>query len=354
MLPVKACAASTPTTCSFGWWFPPRSRGSADTRGSPALVAKRSSTSLRSTNFGKVAAATGFAFFLGEAMNIAIAELVGKHELRLPLLLAAVLSIASLLVICFTWPSHVKVAEPAPWRDAVPWVSVKRTILTSTNLMLFGIMFFIEGFGMDTLHSAFMVFARKLYHFDTEQCAVFLMLVGVTTPFVMAVILPVLLSCGGELFALRFSSVMLLGVFAVLFLIGLTPYGFLLFLAAPFIPLSHISGSVLLGFATRELPKDEWGRLTGATMAVETCGRLLAPLTAMYVMRRTMDGPCPSAMFLVTAVLMLPGVAIAWWVQPKEVFEKDDENSQMEFSEDEVMTTTSAVLLTSTPASSIS
>mmetsp|Transcript_89114 Transcript_89114/g.195218 ORF Transcript_89114/g.195218 Transcript_89114/m.195218 type:complete len:517 (+) Transcript_89114:390-1940(+) len=295
-----------------------------------AYIAKKTHPDKRTKRFGVMGAAFGLAFFCAQAFNVTIAETLGKSALQVPLLTSAVVAISSWLVVFFLWPKKVVTRDEqlAPWADALPWLLVKRTLLHSKTLMILSVIVFVDGLGVDLFHMAFGLFARARFGWDTEHLALYMMSVSCMTPLVMMCIYPRLLRWKGEIFVMRFASVSMLCSLSLTALVGLGNVGWLNFCVVPLIPLGSMLNPVLTSFATRELPVEELGRLSGALSAVETCARLVAPMLSAYIIPRTMHSSVPSAVYFLGVAIVIPGVALTWFVHPKAAAEAESKLSE--------------------------
>mmetsp|Transcript_28047 Transcript_28047/g.89128 ORF Transcript_28047/g.89128 Transcript_28047/m.89128 type:complete len:482 (-) Transcript_28047:225-1670(-) len=303
-----------------------------------AYVARVSTPETSARNFGRMAACVGLAFCIGPLLNIVIGQIFDRRKARIPLFFACMMNVASLLVICCAWPQMNRCSQAsrtAPWSNALPCLLFKSTLLATTPLMMYSAIFFVDGFGTDMVRSGFMVFARKVFHFGTQELSAFMMFHGVLAPIMMSVVLPRLLKWFGELFVLKVGSGAVLTGFVVAFLVGLQSAGWLLFIVPPISAVGMMMNPVLMGMACRELPKEGMGRLSGALNLVETVAKFVAPLVAGYVMSRTLRGPTPSLVFLAAAAIATPGVSMAWCVRPKDPLSADESQSESEESQDD-------------------
>mmetsp|Transcript_17207 Transcript_17207/g.44264 ORF Transcript_17207/g.44264 Transcript_17207/m.44264 type:complete len:524 (+) Transcript_17207:59-1630(+) len=294
-----------------------------------AYVAQCSPPERSSRNFGKMSASIGLAFCIGPGLNIFLTKGLGVSIARKPLLIGVVTNVVALLVVVFAWP-WLKVSPEqkasAPWSNASPWTLIKVTLWQSTPLMMYAAIYFIDGFATDMVHSAFMVFVRKVFHWRATAMSLLMMVQGTCVPIILGCVLPRLLRRCGELPVLKIGALSTLAQFLAAFLIGLGGRSLShWFYVVPFLgAVSALANPVLMALSCRELPREEMGRLAGALGFVETIAKIISPLVAGEIMTHTLKGPIPSIVFLAAAGIVLPSVVLCWFVKPKAALAGED------------------------------
>merc|ERR1712061_569884 len=114
---------------------------------------------------------------------------------------------------------------------------------------------------------------------------------------------------------LRLGYVATCLAFLSMFLFGLVRARGAFYATSLVVALGMISNPVQLSMSLRELPEEEYGRLSGGISILETLGKVMAPFVGGAVLNHSIGGPLPSLVYLVAAVVIIPGVVMAFRVQ---------------------------------------
>lgn len=222
----------------------------------------------------------------------------------------------NILLILLKWPKlDPDRVTDAPWSEVVPCILIKKTLFRTKPLMMYGVMNLLDAFAMASILAAFPVFSEHRFDWDATQLVTFFAFVGIMAPIQFAGTLRLLLRHVSEIAVLKIGYVASATAYVLFFLVGLTTIGWLNFPVAIVVTLGLISNPTQTSLAVREVPRKDIGRLSGAYSVLETSGKLLAPAMVALVLNNTVDGPLPSLVFLVAALILSPGVIMAFTVE---------------------------------------
>eukprot|EP00933_Yihiella_yeosuensis_P072140 TRINITY_DN8044_c0_g1_i1.p1 TRINITY_DN8044_c0_g1~~TRINITY_DN8044_c0_g1_i1.p1 ORF type:complete len:505 (-),score=71.14 TRINITY_DN8044_c0_g1_i1:629-2143(-) len=301
-----------------------------------AYVADISTAESAAMNYGKVAIATGLGLITGPVISIIVLKWSQNH-LRPPLLMAALLSLLNMALMYWKWPlTKASDDEAVSWADANPYLLVKNTVMRTLRLKLFGVMNFLDAFALHIIFSTLSVFTKAQFNWNPILLAVFFLCFGILTPLQMTFVMKPLLKLKGEAFVLKVGYGATTFAYLCLFGFGLTHIGNLMFVFVIFFTLGLISNPTQTSLAIQELPPSELGRLSGGLSLLETLGKAAAPLIGSAILSKSLTGPLPSLVYLVSALTMLPAFGLAFCIRSKkaeDVSEADFGDKSAEVSE---------------------
>jgi DHA1 family tetracycline resistance protein-like MFS transporter len=266
----------------------------------------------RAAGFGLISAAFGFGFVVGPALG----GLAGSVNPRLPFWIAAGLSLTNTLYGLLVLPESLPVERRAlfQWKRANP---VGALMLLRSHAHVLGLagVAFVSAVAHEVQPSLFVLYTDYRYGWDTRTVGLVLAAVGVMSAVVGAGLVRVAVERLGE------RRTLLLGLafgacgFA---LYGLAPTGAVFFAGVPLLALWGLAGPSGQSLMTQHVDPSEQGRLQGAISGVQGVAFMIGPVlfTAVYAaFIGTRSGwQLPGAPFLLAALLLATGFAVAWRV----------------------------------------
>mmetsp|Transcript_61414 Transcript_61414/g.179507 ORF Transcript_61414/g.179507 Transcript_61414/m.179507 type:complete len:537 (-) Transcript_61414:337-1947(-) len=278
-----------------------------------AYIADLSLDGMAVHNFSQASIASGLALVAGPSLSLLVLRTIGG-QLRLVIGTAAGLSLLNILLICCTWPRSTPV-QTVSWREANPYCLLKRTVMRTKQLEIFGWMNLLDAFAVFFMLSTIPLFTKTRYGWSLSMLSLFLLVIGLLTPVQMFAVMRPLLRRSGEVVILKLGYLASCLAYAAMFFAGLADTGMAFFSTTLVFSLGLISNPTHMGMAVREMPPEEYGRLAGGLSLLETLGRALAPLVGGMAFDLGVKWDLPSLLYLVAAVLMLPGMLLACGVQ---------------------------------------
>eukprot|EP00931_Biecheleriopsis_adriatica_P116687 TRINITY_DN92296_c0_g1_i1.p1 TRINITY_DN92296_c0_g1~~TRINITY_DN92296_c0_g1_i1.p1 ORF type:complete len:534 (+),score=90.03 TRINITY_DN92296_c0_g1_i1:208-1602(+) len=286
-----------------------------------AYVADASKKGNHAVNYGKVSTAVGLGLIFGPALNTAALHKFGG-SLRPALLCAVAMTLVNMCLICWKWPGKPQTEEAGEsgrkkatsWQEANPYWLIRNTIFQTCKLRMFGCMNLMDAYSMSLLLSTLPLFTKRQFGWEPAMMSVFLLVLGVLTPIQIVGIMNPLVRLYGETFVLQVGYVATCMSYLLLFFFGLTNVGGLLFIFVFVFTLGNISNPAQMGLAIQEMEPEHRGRLSSALSVCETLGKAFAPFLGSFVISKTIGGPLPSLLYLVSALFMAPAVAMAFWL----------------------------------------
>lgn len=294
---------------SLAWWFVGRVLSgitSASVSTANAYVADVTPPEQRAARFGLLGAAFGAGFVLGPGVG----GLLGAIDLRLPLWVAAGLSFLNFLYGWFVLPESLPPERRAKVRFAaanpVGSLQMLRESPVRRALSTTAFLFYLAQYA---LNSVFVLYAGYRYQWSEAQVGLALMLVGVCSALVQAVLVRRVVAQIGERRALMLGTLCGISGFLVL---GFATVGWVFLLALPLNSLWGLAGPASMGMLSRGVPPDEQGRLQGGLSSLAGIAGLIGPLLFTAVFAEFI-GPAaslhlPGAPFVLAAALL--GVAL--------------------------------------------
>lgn len=256
----------------------------------------------------------GGAMALGQIVGPAIGGALGQHNLHAPFWLAAGLCFANTMLQWLMVPESLAPAHRATfsWRLANPvgnLVSLSRSYPTLPRWAGALTGFFLAAIGVNAL---LVIYTQYRYGWSLSQIGLTLMALGAFAVVVQGVLAPL----AGRWFKPR--SVMLAG-FAVQIIaqvwLAFSAESWQFVAAATLLTLGGICAPALSAIASQLVGQREQGRLSGASMSLQSASGVVAPLifTAAFAASQEHGGRSMAGFaFLIAAVLTSAAAAIAF------------------------------------------
>jgi MFS transporter, DHA1 family, tetracycline resistance protein len=249
-----------------------------------AYMADVSTPETRARNFGLVGAAFGLGFVLGPVTG----GILGSVWTRLPFFVAAGVVLLNVAWGLFVLPEslapeHRRRMEPV---DVVP-LSGLRHLLIHPSLPALALVFLLLSFGQRGLESIWVLYTGWRFGWTELQNGLSLGVVGFAGLFVQGVLVRRVVPALGEPRALAVSLVLQT---IALFLYGLVPVGWMIFLVVPIGALGAMAGPALQGLVTSVVPADRQGSVQGVLAGLQSLTSIFAPLVASYAFAWGTDG----------------------------------------------------------------
>ena len=272
----------------------------------------------RAQAFGLIGAAFGVGFITGPA----IGGVLGAVDLRLPFVVAAVLSLADFLFAYFALPESLAPANRKPFnlRRANPVGALREMAKYSS---VFGLMaiFVLAVFASRVAEMTWVLFTSYRFAWGPTETGLSLAMVGVVAVVSQAGLVRVVVPRLGE----RRAVLMGLAVTAVVFtLYGLVPAGWMLF---PVMALSAFGWTVaqpaVQALLSQAVPANEQGLLQGALASMTNLTSIFGPpiWTGLFGFFVSPAAPAivPGAAFFASAFVFLIalGLAARWIGSPR-------------------------------------
>ena len=231
----------------------------------------------RSQAFGMVGAAFGVGFVLGPL----IGGVASEYGLRVPFMVAAVLSALNFLYGYFVLPESLapENRRPFSWRQANPIGSLAHLSRYAgvVPLMLAIGLIGISGHANQSA-SSYIGMAR--YHWEPKDIGYFLTYVGVMIALAQGVLVQVVIKRLGQLKTAYFGFFWYcLG--SVLICFATEAWMFYAFFAVQ--ALGFVMGAALQGYISAQVPANEQGELQGANGAIMSLTGVIGPLLMLYL-----------------------------------------------------------------------
>jgi MFS transporter, DHA1 family, tetracycline resistance protein len=264
----------------------------------------------RAASFGLIGAAFGVGFVLGPALG----GVLGAISPRLPFWASAGMALAN---VCWGWfvlpeslPKERRV--PFSWKNANPLGALR---LLRSHPVLAGLAgsYFLINLAHVVLPSTAVLYMHFRYGWDTRAVGAMLAGVGITSLIVQAFLVKPLVKWLKERRALALGLTFGAAGFAIY---GLAPTGPIFWIGVPVMAMWGIATPSLQMMMTRLVQPTEQGRLQGALASLVGLASLIGPTVftqtfAVFIGERA-DLKLPGAPFLLAAVLVIAGMALAW------------------------------------------
>ena len=273
-----------------------------------AFVADISTVENRSRNFGYIGATFGIGFILGPIFG----GLLGEISLRLPFLVAGVLTVAN---VAFGWFSLPE-SHPPERRETLDWM--KANPLTAfgrmsrfPSLAPLIVAHGLSGLAQRGLEATWILYTSFRFGWGIAEAAFSLAFVGVCYFVVQSTLVGPIVKRFGERTTLLAGLV--LGAISMLFY-ALATEGWM---AYPLIAIYCVGNAVaqpaLLGLASGQVTEREQGLLQGTMAGVNSLMIIVGPLAASLILAlatRDDAGWLPAGLwFLIAAMLYLAAIA---------------------------------------------
>lgn len=312
---------------SLGWLFAGRVISGISSASVPTAYAYISDVTppeKRAGAFGLLGAAFGAGFIFGPALG----GLLGASDPRLPFWAAAGFSLANALYGLFVLPESLPPERRArfDWRRANPIGSLA-LLRSRPGLLGLALVLILGYLAHEVLPAVFVLYADYRYGWNARTVGLTLAAVGVGSAIVQGGLVRPIVGRFGE----RRAALVGLVAGAVSFAVyGLAPTGPQFWIGIPLMSIWGLTNPAVQGLMTGRVGPSEQGRLQGANSSLRGITGLLGPGLFTFTFA-TFIGPraglhLPGAPFLLSALLLVVAVAVAWRVtrpQGEEPLERE-------------------------------
>ncbi len=264
----------------------------------------------RAASFGLIGAAFGVGFVLGPAVG----GVLGAISPRLPFWASAFMALANVCWGLFVLPESLPKVRRVPfsWKNANPLGALK---LLRSHPMLAGVAasYFLINLAHVVLPSVTVLYMHYRFDWNTRAVGMLLAGVGVCSLIVQAFLVKPIVKRLKERRAMALGLTFGAAGFAIY---GLAPTGPIFWIGVPVMALWGIATPSLQTIMTRLVDPTEQGRLQGALASIVGLASLIGPTVftqtfAVFIGARA-DVGLPGAPFLLSAVLVMSGMLLAW------------------------------------------
>ncbi|HEY0178237.1 MAG TPA: TCR/Tet family MFS transporter [Dokdonella sp.] len=276
-----------------------------------AYIADVTAKEKRAAAFGLLGAAFGIGFIVGPALG----GLLGHLQVRLPFWTAAALALANFAYGLFVLPESLPPERRSArfdWRHANPFGSL---VLLRRYPQVLGLasVYFLTALAQYALNSTYVLYTDYRYGWGPQIVGYTLALVGLCTGIVQAALVRRLMPAFG---ARRLILAGLALCIAGYLCFGLAPSALPFLLGIPLLCLGGLAGPPAQALMTQQVDPHEQGRLQGALTSLTSLAGVFGPavfanLFALFISDHA-PLPLPGIAFLVSAMLLAVGWAIAW------------------------------------------
>lgn len=297
---------------SLPWMFAARmisGMASASISTAGAYIADIMPPARRAEGFGLLNAAFGIGFILGPALG----GLLGSYGPRVPLWVAAGLSVGNGLYGLLILPESLPRDRRAPFslRRANP-VGALGLLRSTPALTRFAAIQFLSNLAQGVLPSIVVLYTGYRFGWSQRDVGLMLASVGLSTIVVQGGLIRLVIRRFGERVIL--VAGVLFGV-AAFTLFGLAPVGRLFLAGIPIMALWGLAGASAQAMMTRQVSPSEQGRLQGAMSSVQSIAGMLSPTIFTFTFSQFIgpwrDLGLSGAPFLLSALLLAVTVALA-------------------------------------------
>ena len=304
---------------TLAWFFVGRviaGTTGANLSAATAYIADVSPPEKRAANFGLIGAAFGLGFIVGPA----IGGLLGQYSLRLPFIVAGVITLSNWIYGVFVLPESLapQNRRKFSWAAANPLRSL-RGLGRSPQILGMAVGLLLLNLALYVYQSVWVLYTGYRYGWGPGQVGISLVVVGVTAAFVQGYLGRKLLPKWGERKAMLIGlTVMVVEMIGF----GLADNGAVIYALIILGSIGGLAGPAMQGLMSRSVGDDEQGWLQGAITSLTSLAGIIAPplLTAIfgfYISDR-MSVPVPGAPFFFSAVLMAAAAVVALRVAQPE------------------------------------
>lgn len=276
-----------------------------------AYVADITTAENRGKGFGMIGAAFGMGFIFGPV----IGGLLGAHDLRLPFMVAACLSLLNWLYGYFVLPESLPVERRAPltWKRGNPFGALLHlSQLRGVGALV--VVFAFTGLAQWILQTSWVLYTSFRFGWGPEKNGIALFVVGVTAAITQGVLTGKLIKRFGE------ARVALMGITSAL--IAFTGYGlatvpWVMYLLILGNCLSFTISPSLQALISKAADISEQGVTQGALNAITSVTTVMAPLIGTPLLAFAAHLPPHDwrigTVFFVSAAIQLMALSLALW-----------------------------------------
>ena len=241
-----------------------------------AYVADVTPPEKRAQGFGMIGAAFGLGFVVGPLVG----GLLGSIDLRLPFWAAAGCSAANWIYGYFVLPESLapENRRAFSWKRANP-IGALAALKRFPAVLGLAEAYFILTLGQMMLFSIWALYTGHRYHWDPKHVGFSLMLVGVLSAVVQAVLAKRLIGRVGDT---RGVVLGLLLSAAAQTLYGLAPEGWMIYFIVVIGSCAGIAGPAMQSYITKHVPPNEQGAVQGIYSGLASLAGIPGPLIATW------------------------------------------------------------------------
>ncbi|MEM0899147.1 MAG: TCR/Tet family MFS transporter [Pseudomonadota bacterium] len=252
-----------------------------------AYAADLSTPENRARNFGFIGAAFGVGFVLGPLLG----GWLGAIDIRLPFVVAGVLSLANAAFGYFTLPESLSAEKRRAfeWKDANPFVALARvTSFPALSPLLIGL--FITSMAQRGLESTWVLYTDFRFDWDVRAAAWSLAFVGLCYSIVQGGIVGPAVKRFGEWPIVIFGFASSTLAFTMT---ALAPQGWMMYPLILFYALGNgLSVPALSAICSKTVEENRQGQLQGALQSINAVAVIIGPFAAAMVLSHV-SGPTP-------------------------------------------------------------
>lgn len=262
---------------SLGWFFVGRvisGLTGANFAAATAYIADVSPPEKRAANFGMIGAAFGLGFILGPALG----GVLGDVGLRVPFVVAGVLTLINWLYGVFVLPESLTKGNRRvfSWGRANPVGSLLALRRHPVAFSLAGTHFLV-AFAHQVLPSTWVLYTSYRFHWTASQTGVSLAIVGLTAAIVQGGLTRVIVKKLGEakttVFGLTIGAVSFVGY-------GLATEGWMIYVILVGASLGGVTGPAVQSLISRGVDANEQGGVQGSLTSLASVAGIVGPPVA--------------------------------------------------------------------------
>lgn len=297
---------------NLGWFYLGRVVAGitgANITAATAYIADVSPPEKRAANFGLIGAAFGLGFIAGPALG----GLLGNHDLRLPFLVAAGLTLANWLYGFFVLPESLAPENHRPfsWARANP-VSSLFALRNHPLVLGLAVSFFLANLANFGLHALWVLYTDHRYGWTPNQVGWSLAVVGIMAAIVQGGLARRIIPALGEVRSITIGYL----VGAISFAgYGLAPQGWMIYAILVFGSLGGIGAPAAQGLISHSVADNEQGAIQGALTSLGSVAGFTGPLISTslfgYFIGPKAPFYLPGVGFFTGALLLLASLLVA-------------------------------------------
>ena len=297
---------------SLPWFFIGRALNGisgANITAATAYIADISPPEKRAANFGIIGAAFGLGFIAGPAVG----GLLGNHDLRLPFLVAAGMTLVNWLYGWFVLPESLapENRRPFSWARANPLGSL--AALGRVRIVAgLSVSFFLLKLSEYSLHATWVLYTGYRYGWTSGQVGLSLATVGLMAAIVQGGLARRIIPALGEVMALR-SGLVVAGL--VMAAYGFASQAWMIYALLVVGSFGGIAGPAMQGLISCNTPANEQGAVQGALTSLGSVAGFIAPLIGTglfgYFIGASAPAKLPGAPFWLGGLLTFTALAVA-------------------------------------------
>lgn len=287
-----------------------------------AYIADITPPEKRAAGFGIIGAAFGLGFILGPLAG----GLLGAIDIRLPYIVAGVLTLLNCLYGYLVIPESLPLdrRRPFSWAKANPFAAM-RWLAGHHLVAVLAASLFLVNVAQFALHSTWVLSMQARFGWETSDVGWSLFIVGVSAAIVQGGLARRIIPKLGERLCL--VGGLIIGVFAFTGY-GLATHGWMIYAIIAAASIGGVSGPAVQAIMSKAISPTEQGLLQGALTGLNSIAMIFAAIAAGQVFTHFTKGRDPTAFpgagapFLMGAVLVvisLIPIVMVWGRMPRTV-----------------------------------